>query len=526
MAEEAIAPNQASLGGLTMKHVPSNLDWGQSADFEQSNKEAQLLHERIYAPVVQQVITAASPNATAEDRLAVSDVFKTANEARIGDVLGGIFKADPLKVYVGLTGGADVKERGYDGAGNQYAVVYNQRGELRGYQNLSTGKPLSEQELAQIGPITSKSDITAERQQLFKSIGANLADVAKARAADFINTQELAREAGVNGGLIRELGTQNNEITKRLSPASLDPKTLALVKGISSMRTGDEQQTRSTVDTLKEFANGTRSSNELSKSAKDSIGLNFGLQYHQGRGWTDSKGNVVSANELEKMGRAFEEGQSSNRAIETRQQDMLARAQIIAAGKPELLSDITALINNNAKIAMAQNQIEKFGGIGVARPNIPHQLGDSFMSARQKAISDEYYGAASEAFYGFMAKRLKDIPVGRSPDIGALRAEFANSDEMKKLRKNAAEQSILVDKENATISQQVAQRQAMQGLTNEGRVEPVAPRENAARNLGPQGSRPPAAPPAAPAAEAPRQRTMADIRAERAAAAKARGESQ
>lgn len=518
MTDEAIAPTQ---NGTGIKAPASTLDWGQSQDFDQLNKDAADLHERVYGPVVQKVMTAATGQGTPEDNIEVANVFKTANEARIGDVLAGIFKADPLKVYVGLTGGADVHERGYDGAGNQYGAVYNQRGELRGYKNLSNGKYLTEQELAQIGPITSKSDITAERQQAFKAVGANLADVAKARATDLIKTQQLAGEAGANGGLIRELGAENNQISKRLSPASLDPKTLALVKGVSSIRTGDEQQTRSTVDTLKQFANGNKASTDLSKSAKDSIGVNFGLQYHQGRGWVDSKGNVASSDQLEKMGRAFEEGQSSNKAIETRQQDMLQRAQILAAGKPELLNDITALINNNYKIAVAQNAIEQHGGIGVARPNLPQQLGDSFMSARQKAISDEYYGAASEAFYSFMEKRLKSIPAGRSPDIGALRAEFAQSPEMAKLRKSAAEQSHIVDKDNAAISAEIGQRQATQGLTNETGREAVAPRESASRSMGPTGSRPPAA---APTSEPPKVKTMADIRAERAAAAQARSE--
>lgn len=502
MTEETQTP----AGGLK---APSNLDWGQSQDFEQLNKDAAELHNRIYAPIVEKVMVAATGQGTPEDNIEVANVFKTANEARIGDVLAGIFKADPLKVYVGLTGGADVHERGYDGAGNQYGAVYNQRGELRGYKNLSTGKYLTEQELAQIGPITSKSDVTAERQQAFKAIGANLADVAKARAADFINTMELSREAGVNGGLIRELGAQNNEIAKRLSPASLDPNTLAFIKGISSIRTGDQQQTRSTVDTLLQNADGSKKSDSISKSAKDSIGLNFGLQYHQGRGWTDAKGNVATREQLEKMGRAFEEGQTSDKAIETRQQDMLQRAQILAAGKPELLNDMTALINNNYKISIAQNAIEKFGGIGVARPNLPQQLGDSFMSARQKAVSDEFYGAASEAFNSFMERRLRSIPAGRSPDIGTLRAEFARSPEMQALRKGAAEQSYIIDKENAAIAAEIGQRQTTQGLTNESGRQAVAPRENASKPMGPQGSKPPAQP-ATPAA--PARRSLSAIR--------------
>lgn len=507
MTEQVTTPEQASNKDVK---TSSNLDWGQSQDFEQLNKDAADLHNQVYAPIVQKVMIAASGQGTPEDNIEVANVFKTANEARIGDVIAGIFKVDPLKVYVGLTGGADIHERGYDGAGNQYGAVYNQRGELRGYKNLSTGKYLTEQELAQIGPITSKSDITAERQQAFKAIGANLADVAKARAVDFIDTMKLSGEAGANGGLIRELGAQNNQIAKRLSPASLDPNTLAFIKGISSIRTGDQQQTRSTVDTLLQNADGSKKSDTISKSAKDSIGLNFGLQYHQGRGWTDAKGNVATKEQLEKMGRAFEEGQTSDKAIETRQQDMLQRAQILAAGKPELLNDITALINNNYKISLAQNAIEKFGGIGVARPNLPQQLGDSFMSARQKAISDEFYGAASEAFSSFMEKRLRNIPAGRSPDIGTLRAEFARSKEMARLRKGAAEQSYIIDKENAAVAAEIGQRQATQGLTNESGRQAVAPRENASKSMGPSGSRPPAAPAVEPAT--PTRRSLSAIR--------------
>jgi hypothetical protein len=105
-------------------------------------------------------------------------------------------------------------------------------------------------------------------------------------------------------------------------------------------------------------------------------------------------------------------------------------------------------LTNNAKIASAQNAIEQHGGIDITKPNLPHELGNSFMSARQKATSDEYYGAASQLFYQFVKDRTANLSPGQSPDIGMLRAEFANSDAMENLRRAAAEKSKVVDIEN------------------------------------------------------------------------------
>jgi len=182
MTEEATIP---TTGGIGIK-APSNLDWGQSADFEQINKDADIFHKEVYGPIVQKVMTAATGQGTPEDNIEVANVFKTANEARIGDVLAGIFKADPLKVYVGLTGGADQAEAGFDGAGNNYAVIYNQRGELRGYKNRTTGKYLTEQELAQIEPNANLLAIkNASPDKLLMKLEDGSVDYAVVNEAEF-----------------------------------------------------------------------------------------------------------------------------------------------------------------------------------------------------------------------------------------------------------------------------------------------------------------------------------------------------
>jgi hypothetical protein len=477
---------------LTMKNTPISLGWEPSPLTEQANREAEDLHMRANAPMVETVMKAVSPQATPEERTKAADVFKSANEARMGDVLQAAINLNPRDLYIALTGGANVKERGYDGAGNAYGVVYNQRGEIRGYEDPITGKKLSEEQLAQIGPITSKRDVTAERQKAFQAAGIGLSEYATARTANYINTKNAAAAAGANGTLIQDLGAQNDQIAKRLSPASLDAKTLGFIRGISNIRTGDTQASRALTDKAKEVANGTRNYNDLTGDEKKSLGLNLGLQYHEGKGFRDANGNSVDTKDIDRLARSFEESQSSDKAIQTRQQDMLARAQTLAAGKVELLDSITALINNNAKIATAQNAIEQHGGIGVAKPNLPHELGNSFMSARQKAISDEFYGAASQLFYQYVKERTANLRPGQSPDIGALQAEFSSSPEMMKLRRDAAERSRIVDKENSVVAQEINKRNVIPGLTNETNRTPVQPPAETMPNRTPAGSRAPA----------------------------------
>lgn len=412
----------------------NTLGWD-TPELDQLNNIVSQEHMAKSAPIVESVMKAASPNSTPEDRLQAASAFKTANEARIGDVLGAIVNLNPKDLYIALTGGADVKERGYDGSSNPYSVVYNQRGELRRYEDVN-GRPLTEKELSQIGPITSKADVTAERQAAFKAAGVTLQDLALARNQAYIKTQKAAAEAGKNGGLIADLGAQNDEITQRLGPASLSPKTLAFIRGISNIGVGDTENVRKANESLKRFVNGRQTSDEWRKTQDSLGGLNFGLQYREGEGLFDSSGKRMSQEDLDQASSTYEKSQSSNKNIQARQNDMLARAQTIAAGDENLLRDITMLINNNAKISMAQNAIEEHGGIGVAKPNLPHQLGESFYSANLKAKSDRMYGELAQLHSQFMSSKMSTMRPGQSPDIGRWEAEFSNLPEVKNIRRN------------------------------------------------------------------------------------------
>jgi len=469
--------------GLNPTSAMASLGWDKHPAQEAADKQAEELHMRASAPLVQTVMKAATPNATPEDRKAAADVFSKSNEVRIGDAIQAAINLNPAELYKAITGGSSVPEIGYDGANNQYEVMYNQRGERRSIRNLRTGKYLDEKELADTGGITTRLDTTPERQAGFKAAGITVGDYAKARSADFLNTKQAAGAGGVNGGMIEQLAMRNDALSKRLSPSSLDPKTLAFIRGISSIRTGDQQAIRSMTDAMNQAADGSKKSKDISEDVKRSAGLNLGLQYHEGKGWLNSNGEVATRDEINRLSSQLANESSSEKAIEARKQDMLEKAQTLAAGKSELLNDINELINNNAKIALAQNEIEKFGGIGVAKPNLPQQLGDSFMSARQKAISDQFYGASSQLFSNFVDQETKNLPPGRVPDIGELKKRFASSPEFKALQARAIEQSKLVEEENRKVAEEINKRSAIP-VVNE-------PRAPATPAPAPQSARPP-----------------------------------
>jgi hypothetical protein len=440
-------------------------------ELDRLNNEVAVQHAAEYAPVVDRVIKSVSPTATQQDRLAAADDFgKVANTARIGDVIQSIVNLNPRDLYIALTGGANIEERGYDGGSNPYAVVYNQRGELRGYKNPETGRMLTEKELATIGPITSKRDVTAERTAAYKAKGVSLEEVAKARTASFLQTQNAAKEAGKYGALIADLGAQNDEITQRLTPATLPVKTLAFVRGIGSIGVGDTETVRKGTEELARFSKGKATNDEWRKTQEALGGLAIGLQYREGEGLTDASGKRMTEEDVKSHADIYSRSLSSNKNIQARQNDLLSRAQTLAAGDENLLRDMTTLINNNAKISMAQNDIEKAGGISVAKPNLPHELGESFYSANIKAKSDRMYGELAQLHSQFMAAKAGTLLPGQSPDIGTWEAEFANLPQVKKLRsdtkKSADEYIIRMQPEIERLNAQNVPRE----LTNEGMV--------------------------------------------------------
>jgi hypothetical protein len=428
--------------------VHGSFGWKEHPILEKLNQDVAIEHMRRWQPAVKDVMNVASPNATPENRMKTAEIFKNANDARPEDVIQGVLNLNPAQIYLGLTGGSDRREEAIAADGQRYYKIYNSRvsptnpvGELRRIED-GSGRILDEKQMQEVGPLTSRSDITAERSAAFISRGQAFRDVAQANSGNYITIQKSAAEAGFNGSAISDLAQENQALGTKLGKASLSPAMSAHLAGIGSIRSGNAERIKNSRESFKQFVTGTQSEDAWNKLLDETGGFNLGLQYKQGEGLTHGGKKVTSTDDIDRIVKNYEKDQSSDQAIERRKSDLLEQAQIKATGNDlAALNDIRAFINNNAKIALMQNKIEEAGGIGVAKPNLPHQLGESFQSGTLKAISDKYYGDASNLWSQFVDQKRSQLRNGEIPPMGKWQAEFANSPQLIQLRTKAKEDS-------------------------------------------------------------------------------------
>lgn len=483
--------------------------WSPNPLIQNLNIENARQHMIENQPKVAAVMKAAQPDATPKDRLEAANIFKSTSESRPEDVIRAVVNLNPADLYIALTGGSDRREIAIDANGKQYWKVYNARvspanpaGELRRVEDFVTHQPLTPQQMDQVGPLTSRSDITAERQASFIAKGQNFKDVAAANSANYINLQKSGAAAATHANGIADLADQANELGQRLGKYSLPPAVLQQLTGVSSMRTGNTEAIKKAKENFNQYISGTKTADDFKNSTDQSGGVNFGLVYKEGQGLFFGNQKITSTDDLNRVAKNFEDSQSSTQAIERRRDDMLRSAQIAAtaidpANRQQALNDMTAFINKNAQIALMQNDIEKSGGVPGVKPNLPHALGESFQSGTLKAISDRAYGETANLWAQFINEKRAQLPPGGVPPMGQWEAEFANSPQVKEIKARAKADSLNYMKQAQAemTSQSLASVPAgTPGAEKAPLVPPVITDTSPNAGPSPSGSKPPPPP--------------------------------
>ena len=350
--------------------------------------------------------------------------LQNSNEARIGDVLGALVKLDPKALYIAATGGADIKEESYNKAGQRYFKVYNQRDELRRYED-GKGNVLSDKDMESIGPLTSRRDITAERLPQWVAAGQTFKDVAAAQASSWNKNLKAASAALTNSGVIKDASADNQSFLPSLYKASLDPNVRAIISGAATISTGNQKDISTANQTANKMENGTATGSDLSNLVNTAVGVQLGLKYSEEKGLTNSKNEKVSSSEIKSAANSFATSQSSKEGINSRKADLLEKAQLLKAANIPNIDLIQRFINNNYQIALAQKEIEDAGGIGIAKPNLPYSQGDSFTLAHIKAVNDEHYADLANAFGKKVINKSQSLQPGTTPPIGSVEAELS-----------------------------------------------------------------------------------------------------
>jgi hypothetical protein len=534
---EAVAPPEQSIAGVAPPQLggfsqqkggsvrtAADLGWVPTPDLDRLNKELDSRFMQQTAPVASALAKATQPTATPADRIAAMDGVKSvvknsADQARPEDVIRAVLSGNIGDIMIALTGGSDVKERALNGAGQEYRAVYNRRNEFRRFET-QDGKVLTPEELDQIGPLTTRRDVTAERTAGFQVAGIPLRAIAESRANDLKKFQQASTLAAGSAVELENLSTQAQEKAKRLRPATVNPTVQALLRGASTIGSSDTQQTTEAVNRLIRLQGGSKTAKDIQNTEQANGGFHFGFRLEEGKGVVNKDGKIVSEDDIKEAAKNYSQNLSSTQRVESKKNDLLERAQILAAGKnQQLLDDLTGFININSKIAALQAPLEAAGGIHVAKPNLPYELTGSFFVAEEKAIADQAYAKKARLFAEFMSDRLSKLPKGASPDTAKMLIEFSNDPRIKEIDKAAYDAASRAEKESAGLKSEISQAPIPADLMSRSQpplvstVDTNPPTISAAPPKSPQ-DRSITKPAPAQTATEPKRKTLAEIKAE------------
>jgi hypothetical protein len=421
---------------------------------------------------------------------------------RWGDLLSA---KDPGEIYKAITGGSDQRVEAFDEKGNKFFKVFNQRvssanpnGEFRRYERVD-GKPVTPEEEAKIGTITALTEVPLTQRAFFMANQVAAKDVAAAQASDWNKITRAGAAAIASAPAIRDIAVENKQITKDLLPYSINPETRILLAGANEIRTGNTQEIQNSANRMNRFLSGEGTNKDWQDFKKTSGGVSAGFNYQEGKGVTKNDGSRANTEDIKEAVNNAMSAASSSSAVVARQQDMLAKAQLLAAeGKIQNIDLIQRYINNQAKLAALIAPIEENGGIKVAKPNLQYSQGDSFSLAHTKAELDEMYADMAENFGKKVQKAQSEF--GRAtPPIGTVERDLANDPTIKERKALTAASIERFIKQNEPIIEQVNRGGVTSALLNQPERSKVSgasapPEMPAAR--GPANSRPPVTTPA------------------------------
>jgi flavodoxin len=510
---------------LTIK-APKSFGYDESPELKLFNTERAIRHQEESTPLVNALSRSAQPNTTPEQRLQDAQVIKNqkgTEDIRWGDLIQSLSKGDFQGMYVAATGGADVYSDAFDQNGNKFRKVFNQRtdkanpyGEVRRYET-TDGKILTPQQVDKLGVIASLKEIPVTQRPFYEANNIMAKDAATAQAKSWNNLQEVSKDAAFTFPELKAITTEQRNILTPLLAKSVNGEVRTLLAGIGDLRTGNTQSFNSSIDRLREFQKGNGTKAQWDDFQKASGGLTLGLNYNEGKGLSNMKGENANESDINRNIATEKSNMSSENSINARKDQLMEKAVMLAAGKKiENLDLIQRAINNEFKKSQIIRQIESKGGIGIAKPNSDFAAGDSYSLAFIKNEMDDAYADLGNHLAETVRAKQGTLN-GVAPAIGSIESEVARSPYVTDRKKALYSSVAQFEKEFAPIAEEINKQKVSPQLlgqpaisqTNQGSStsarQPSKPPELVTSNA-PQRSRP--APVNAPATQ---QRSLGSI---------------
>ena len=484
------------------------LSYDPSPELQAINASVAAKHDEEVAPLAKAVTVIANPNSQGEDRVnAMKELqpFTNRSDFRAADFIQSVLNLNIRDAIISATGGTHTRSEAWDQDGNKYYKIFNQRitkqnpyGEVVGYED-SKFQPLKPEAL-QGKVIVSQTEVPLTQRPFYQANKITAEAAATAQADNWIKLQAAAAKAQLAYPDLKALTQDNFRYLDVLKNKSVDPATRALLAGAAEIRTGNSQAFTSAADQLKEFAQGRGSREGWENFKKNNAGLTMGLNYNEGKGTSDSKGNTLDEKELNRRIETLRSEMSSNNSITARKDDLLNKAQALKLKDVQSFDALQGYINNEYKKGLLINEIQSKGGITIAQPNIPYQTGDSFSLAYVKNQSDDAYADLAKHFTD-KVNQGRSVYGNTAPGIGVIETEIARDPFVKARKDQAINDIATFEKQIKPVQEEINKQTVSPELllqpsvsqTNKGSsssARPAVPPE-AVINTAPAKSKPP-----------------------------------
>lgn len=468
-------------------------------------------HQEEVAPLAKAVQVIANPASTGEEKVkATQEIqpFTNRSDFRAADFIQSVLNLNVRDAIIAATGGTHTRAEAFDQNGNKYYKIFNQRvtkqnpyGEVVGYEDTKF-QPLSPKDL-EGKVIVSQAEVPLTQRPFYKANQITAEAAATAQAENWNRLQNTAATAALAAPELKALTQDNYRHLDFLQSKSLDSATRALLAGASEIRTGNTQALTSAADQLNEFAKGKGTKEAWDNFKKVNAGLTMGINYNEGKGTTDSKGNTVDEKELNRRIETLKSEMSSTNAITARREDLLNKAQALKLKDVQSFDALQNYINNEYKKGLLVNEIQKKGGITIAQPNIPYQTGDSFSLAYVKNQSDDAYADLAKHFADKVAENSARYR-NNAPGIGEVELQIAQDPIVKARKAQAIREITDFEKRIKPVQEEINKQTVSTDLltqpsiaqTNRGSsasAKPVSPPSEAIPVNQPRGSKAPPA---------------------------------
>jgi len=420
MAEPTIKPDSQLLG------------YEPNPELQFLSSQLKQKYDQQYLPAAQSVMAGLKPDAQEEDRLKAAENMKKitgVDQPQLMNAFQSFMAGDPRSFSISMNGGADIPTQAYAPDGSTWTKVFNERkstqnpnGEVRHYID-SEGKRYSREQAEKLvgGPIVSVVEIPLQQQMAYAAAGVVAKDVAQAQGLEWNKRRNAGVTALRESGSIIDAASMLDDLVynnPKVIKSSIKPEIRSLVAGIGQLATGDRKAFDSSVQQFNEFAEGKGSNSDWSDFKKNNAGISMGVNYNQGKGFSNSKGEKMDRRDLDRHINDVKNSMSSDNAIQARREELLQRAQFLATkNDPEVINLIQQGVNLEFQKALAIKKIEQAGGIGIAQPTLPNEVGDDFVLAGVKNKLNKNYGQLANV-YGNQVQSLEGQYLNRAPAIG------------------------------------------------------------------------------------------------------------